>query len=748
MAGRDLRSRVTRDGDLIRTTTYLEREYSLSFRGEDLLHWMISHSWAEDRKESAAIAQLLLTHNVILNVSDTRCLMVFRQCAIYRFREDQTEVSDQQAHDLEATFDNVYRKLWTDWVIRSRMVGWWVYTNTVTGQEFITWLTDNEVTESRDQAIHFASQLLLVNFFIRIYPARSEEGSSMCEFTDDDTIYQVNVCYNQTVDTTTKVMHSLAHAVRLCSTDTEGCMFYGKTELPENVQLENFEVGKCVYEGAVWFTFYHIHPTHNITMLLAVLLSFLLYLPCHGYSYYYSYPLIALPEVFVALDETAELRCSKVIEYSTRYGDHMIYCDPLVDDCYFKWTDSSGNELNQYADPRISVRDFVTNEYCAVLPNSDNMNGGDWADVGRMRCLNSVLKITNVTHSDLVGYKCTVGSYTTWWRRSSGEDPGSGERQERGSGIQERNTDKGALERTDREERIYSEEGTPFEKKVYLKDNGTRIYSPAQLRFQSMTQEWTYGRATLLQCVVGRGEAVWRFRAHDGYYGSCWNTDKYDSCEGDEWMSLEELHALDQYQCFHAEEKRTSTVSGSMSLLRVDQITCTYRADIVVYCLENTTHYETGWDVRGILLTSLAPYMNQWKRLGYIGTGIAFTFTTIPLIFIAAAIVACVRANKKIPATATVVPTVTSHIVLSDLPVTSPVPPSSPVPFSPSPRGGYLPPSSPIMGLPPSSPVMGGHLPPLSPIMGAQLPPVSERGGPGHLPEYQDLPPPPPHYNP
>ena len=36
--------------------------------------------------------------------------MVFRQCAIYRFREDQTEVSDQQAHDLEATFDNVYRK--------------------------------------------------------------------------------------------------------------------------------------------------------------------------------------------------------------------------------------------------------------------------------------------------------------------------------------------------------------------------------------------------------------------------------------------------------------------------------------------------------------------------------------------------------------------------------------------------------------------------------------------------------------
>ena len=58
---------MIRDGDLIRTTVYLEREYDLSFRGEDLLHWMIGHSWAEDRKEAAAISQLLLTHNVILN---------------------------------------------------------------------------------------------------------------------------------------------------------------------------------------------------------------------------------------------------------------------------------------------------------------------------------------------------------------------------------------------------------------------------------------------------------------------------------------------------------------------------------------------------------------------------------------------------------------------------------------------------------------------------------------------------------
>ena len=53
-------------------------------------------------------------------------------------------------------------------------------------------------------------------------------------------------CSHAQVDRTTKMMHSLAHAVRLCSTDTEGCMFYGKTELPENIQLENFEVRMCL----------------------------------------------------------------------------------------------------------------------------------------------------------------------------------------------------------------------------------------------------------------------------------------------------------------------------------------------------------------------------------------------------------------------------------------------------------------------------------------------------------------------
>ena len=64
------------------------------------------------------------------------------------------------------TILSVYR-LWSDWVIRSRVIGWWLYTNTLTGEEFLTWLTTTHVTSSREEAQHFADQLFLVNFLIR-----------------------------------------------------------------------------------------------------------------------------------------------------------------------------------------------------------------------------------------------------------------------------------------------------------------------------------------------------------------------------------------------------------------------------------------------------------------------------------------------------------------------------------------------------------------------------------------------------
>merc|ERR1712150_311666 len=244
---------------------------------------------------------------------------------------------------------------------------------------------------------------------------------------------------------------------------------------------------------------------------------------------------------------------------------------------------------------------------------------------------NSVLRIVNVTSSDLIGYKCTVGNYMTWWKSGEVGEQASGNSDARNS----LDKNKSPPERTNEEQRIYNDpsstrlytdEGTAYEKKVYLKDSGSMVYSPAQIRFISTTQEWTFGRDALFQCVVDRGEAVWRFRVHDGKYGYCWNTDKYDACEEVEWMSLEELHDLDQYQCFHAKEKRTSTASGSMTLLRVSEISCNWGSDVVVYCLENTTNFQSGWDVRGVLLSYLlaeTDRVDRWKRLGYIATGIA-----------------------------------------------------------------------------------------------------------------------------
>lgn len=44
------------------------------------------------------------------------------------------------------------------------------------------------------------------------------------------------------VDMITKVSHTLAHAVRLCSVQSEECMFYGQSDVQENIALENFEV--------------------------------------------------------------------------------------------------------------------------------------------------------------------------------------------------------------------------------------------------------------------------------------------------------------------------------------------------------------------------------------------------------------------------------------------------------------------------------------------------------------------------
>ena len=53
--------------------------------GEDLLHWMVRDGWADSGAEALNIAQLLLVHDVYLNVSDKKDLIVFKKIAIYRF---------------------------------------------------------------------------------------------------------------------------------------------------------------------------------------------------------------------------------------------------------------------------------------------------------------------------------------------------------------------------------------------------------------------------------------------------------------------------------------------------------------------------------------------------------------------------------------------------------------------------------------------------------------------------------------
>ena len=58
-------------------------------------------------------------------------------------------------------------RLWSEWVIRSRVIGWWLYTNTLTGEEFLSWLTSTSICANTEEARHFANQLLLVNFLIR-----------------------------------------------------------------------------------------------------------------------------------------------------------------------------------------------------------------------------------------------------------------------------------------------------------------------------------------------------------------------------------------------------------------------------------------------------------------------------------------------------------------------------------------------------------------------------------------------------
>ncbi|XP_063689219.1 uncharacterized protein LOC134822239 [Bolinopsis microptera] len=145
---------------------------------------------------------------------------------------------------MDVSLDMLYRRLWSDWVIRSRVIGWWLYTNTLTGDEFLSWLTSTQICANTEEARHFANQLLLVNFLIRIHPERNKEDVQPEELTDDDscTIYQINVCCNQSVDTATKVFHTLAHAVRLCSVHSEDCIYYGKSDVKEDVLLEQFEL--------------------------------------------------------------------------------------------------------------------------------------------------------------------------------------------------------------------------------------------------------------------------------------------------------------------------------------------------------------------------------------------------------------------------------------------------------------------------------------------------------------------------
>ena len=68
VAGRDLREKVTEEeGSLIKTCVFMDRSYVMSFKGEDLLHWMVSNCWAAHAAEAISIAQLLLTHSVLVN---------------------------------------------------------------------------------------------------------------------------------------------------------------------------------------------------------------------------------------------------------------------------------------------------------------------------------------------------------------------------------------------------------------------------------------------------------------------------------------------------------------------------------------------------------------------------------------------------------------------------------------------------------------------------------------------------------
>ena len=67
VCGQDLHERVKQENSLIKTCTYLGKSYVSSFKGEELLHWMVAHCWAAHAAEAMSICQLLLTHNVICN---------------------------------------------------------------------------------------------------------------------------------------------------------------------------------------------------------------------------------------------------------------------------------------------------------------------------------------------------------------------------------------------------------------------------------------------------------------------------------------------------------------------------------------------------------------------------------------------------------------------------------------------------------------------------------------------------------
>ena len=91
---------MKQENSLIKTCTYLGKSYVSSFKGEELLHWMVAHCWAAHVAEAMSICQLLLTHNVICN-GKFKVISVDGLCGWSVFKGDLNRYSLQYFGDVE-----------------------------------------------------------------------------------------------------------------------------------------------------------------------------------------------------------------------------------------------------------------------------------------------------------------------------------------------------------------------------------------------------------------------------------------------------------------------------------------------------------------------------------------------------------------------------------------------------------------------------------------------------------------------